>query len=162
MIFSTSNQFGVQSPARPGVGAGAVAAALPGFVRWVAFAGLVAGLALFGFVMPVRAEPGGLEGSWSGGGAVAFASGAKEKARCRATYNKTSSASYAMSASCATPSGKVQQTASLRKTGANRYAGHFVNSEYGVTGSIVVTVSGNSQSVSLSSDAGTGYFRLSK
>lgn len=108
------------------------------------------------------AEPGDLSGSWSGGGSVSFATGKKESARCRAHFNKSGGSTYEMSATCATASGKVSQSASLQKTTANSYSGSFHNSEYNVSGSIRIRVNGNSQSVSLSSDSGSASFQLSR
>ncbi len=93
-------------------------------------------------------EPG-LEGSWSGGGTVTFATGSAEKASCRATYRRSGNG-YFMNGVCATPSGRAAQTAQLRKVGANSYSGSFYNQEYDISGSIHVTVHGNSQSVRLS------------
>jgi hypothetical protein len=104
------------------------------------------------FATPAFAESD-LAGAWSGGGSVVYNTGSKEKARCRAKFNKIGSSSYAMSATCATASGKVDQSATLRKTGSN---------SYNVSGSIRVTVSGNSQNVSMSSDAGTASFSMSR
>ena len=117
---------------------------------------------LFGCAAPAFAEQGDLSGSWSGGGAVIYNTGSKEKARCRAQFNKIGSSSYNMNATCATASGKVAQFATLRKTGGNSYSGQFRNPEYNVTGSIRVTVKGNTQSVSMSSDAGTASLSLSR
>ncbi len=111
---------------------------------------------------PARAGSGDLSGAWSGSGAVVFNTGSKEKARCKANFSKTGSSSYSMSATCATASGKASQSAILRKTGGNSYAGSFRNPEYNVTGSIRVTVSGNHQTVSMSSDAGTASLSLSR
>lgn len=113
-------------------------------------------------VGPARAEAGELSGSWSGGGAVVFNTGSKEKARCKASFSKTGSSSYSMNAICATASGKASQSAILRRVGGNSYAGSFRNPEYNVTGSIRVTVSGNRQTVSMSSDAGTASLSLSR
>ncbi len=113
------------------------------------------------FATPAFADSD-LAGAWSGGGSVVYNSGSKEKARCRAKFNKIGSSSYAMSATCATASGKVDQSATLRKTGSNSYSGSFRNPDYNVTGSIRVTVSGNSQNVSMSSDAGTASFSMSR
>src|SRR6516225_11664008 len=84
----------------------------------------------------------GLEGSWSGGGSVSFASGARERARCRAHYRRRSSTTYALTATCATPSGRATQSASVRQVGGNSYQGSFYNSEYNVSGSIHVVVRG--------------------
>ncbi|MEQ1578226.1 MAG: hypothetical protein ABL894_11295 [Hyphomicrobium sp.] len=111
---------------------------------------------------PALAEPGDLTGNWSGGGAVIYSTGSKEKARCRAQFNKIGSTSYSMSATCATASGKVAQSATLRKSGGNSYSGQFRNPEYNVTGSIRVTVNGNSQNVSMSSEAGSASFSMSR
>ena len=121
-----------------------------------------AGVALAGGSVGAAAESGSLEGSWRGGGRVTLPSGAVETARCRVHYNRESKTSYSADASCATASGRVDQSARLRQTGANSYSGTFHNSEYGVSGSIHVTVSGSSQSVSLSGGGGSASLRLSR
>jgi hypothetical protein len=113
-------------------------------------------------VKEAKAEPS-LEGSWSGGGEVAFAAtGSRERARCRAHYNRRTKDSYAMQATCATASGKAAQTATVHRVGENRYRGTFHNSEYDITGTIFVVVNGNSQSVRLTSTSGSASFRLSR
>lgn len=104
------------------------------------------------FTVPALAEPGDLSGAWSGSGAVIYNTGAKEKARCRATFSHSGGTAYSMSATCATASGKVVQSASLRKVGGNSYSGRFKNPEYNVEGTIRVTVGGNSLSVSTTGD----------
>ena len=101
-----------------------------------------------------------LDGSWSGGGAVTFSSGATERARCRAQYRQTSRSGYSLSAVCATSSGRASQTAHLRQVGANRYSGSFFNNEYGVSGTIHVIVRGSSQSVTLTSSSGSARLKL--
>jgi hypothetical protein len=91
---------------------------------------------------------------------VAFASGQKERAQCRARYRRASGNSYTVTATCATPSGRATQTATLRPVGGNSYQGQFHNSEYNVSGTIYVTVGGNRQSVRLSGDGGSASFEL--
>lgn len=104
-----------------------------------------------------------LQGAWSGGGYVSFASsGSRESVRCRAQYTRRSNEGYVVRAVCATASGKAAQTASLRKLDENRYRGTFYNSEYGISGTIFVNVKGNSQTVRLTSDAGSALLRLSR
>jgi hypothetical protein len=103
-----------------------------------------------------------LEGEWNGAGSVAFGSGNRERARCRAHYRRQSANSYVLRATCATPSGRASQTATLYRVGENRYSGGFYNDEYGVSGRIYVVVRGSSQSVKLSSSSGSGSFRLSR
>ncbi len=119
------------------------------------------GLSLAG-VGSAQAESAMLVGTWAGNGSIDFASGSKEKARCRAHFNKTGETSYEMSASCATSSAKVDQTAQLTKVGANSYVGSFFNQQYNTGGSIRISVSGRSGSVSLSGEAGKAWFSLRK
>ncbi len=121
----------------------------------------IAALPVLGFVGPSAAEPGGLSGSWSGGGWVSFSSGSKEKARCHARYSG-GGGSYNVTATCATASGKASQTATVYKTGGNSYKGSFVNSQYNMRGSIRVVVHGKSQSVSLSGDGASAQLSLSR
>jgi hypothetical protein len=112
--------------------------------------------------LPTQAlsAPSSLSGSWSGGGWVSFASGQKERAHCRARFSARSAKTYRVDAVCATDSGRVSQTASVRQTGANTYVGSFHNSEYDVSGSIRITVRGASQSVSLTSGSGSAFLTL--
>src|SRR4030095_1411136 len=87
-------------------------------------------------VKEAKAEVG-LEGSWTGGGEVAFAAtGSRERARCRAQYTRRSKDSYAMQATCATASGKAAQTATLHRVGENKYRGNFHNADYDISGTI--------------------------
>ncbi|MCB1521073.1 MAG: hypothetical protein KDJ37_10940 [Hyphomicrobiaceae bacterium] len=100
-----------------------------------------------------------LSGSWAGSGSVRYGD-TRERASCRARYSRIGGTSYTMNAQCATPSGRVDQSATLNRVGKNRYAGSFYNSQFGVTGSIFVVLRGRSMSVSLSSAGGTGSFKM--
>lgn len=112
-------------------------------------------------IVAVSNGGGALDGTWSGGGSVMFGSGQAEKARCRATFSKTSKFSYDVAATCATPSGKVSQTATVRGSGSN-YRGTFYNADFDLTGSINITVSGRSQTVRLSSSKANAVLRLTR
>src|SRR5262245_28246010 len=101
------------------------------------------------------AQPANLEGSWSGGGVVSFASGARERARCEARYSRLSLTTYALTATYATASGRATQSASVSQVRGNSCQGSFYNNEYNVSGTIHVVVRGNSQNVHLSSGAGS-------
>jgi hypothetical protein len=79
-------------------------------------------------------------GSWSGSGTVTLASGATEKARCRASFIAAGGKTYAMSATCATSAAKVSQTAIVSQNTKNRYGGTFYNPEFGVSGRIRIIV----------------------
>ncbi len=109
-----------------------------------------------------QAGPDGLEGSWKGGGSVAFASGSKERARCNARISKSSEKSYSVSGTCATQSGSVSQNAELYKLTANRYRGSFSNPEFNISGTISVVQNGNSLTATLTSSSGTGVLTFHK
>jgi hypothetical protein len=91
---------------------------------------------------PVYADPDSLEGSWSGGGQVTFASGDKERAKCKATFSRSSATSYRVNGTCATQSGKVTQ-----------------NSEV-FNGTIAIVVNGRNMTATLTSTSGTGVLNL--
>ena len=108
------------------------------------------------------AEQATLAGAWSGSGTVTFPSGGMEAARCKASFKRSSADSYSMSALCATPSGKVAQTAQLDRVTTNRFAGQFQNTEYGISGQINIVVRGNSLSAALNGGGATASLSLSK
>lgn len=140
-----------------------VRTAVSQMLRAVAAGGFALTVGVVGVnVSSANAEPASLTGSWSGNGSISFSSGSKERARCRAHFAKTGASSYAMSATCATPSAKVDQSATLYRSGANSYTGSFFNQQYNTGGSIRITVSGRTQSVHLSGEAGSAIFKLRK
>lgn len=120
----------------------------------------LAALLASGAGAPATADPGGLAGNWRGGGWVQFSTGAKEKARCRASYRRASSDSYQVKATCATSSGKASQTATVYKVTRSRYRGSFHNVEFNVRGTIRVVVNGSRQSVSLAGDGASASLNL--
>ena len=124
--------------------------------------GLAALAAALGANTGAQAQGASLDGSWSGSGKVTFPSGTTESARCRVSYSRESKSSYSANASCATASGRIDQSASLRQTGANSFSGSFHNPDFGITGSIQVTVHGSSQTVSLSGGGASASLRLSR
>jgi hypothetical protein len=111
---------------------------------------------------PKKPAGAGLEGSWSGGGTVSFASGSRERASCRAHYRRAGTNSYSVSATCATASARAAQTATIRQVGANTYSGSFYNSEYSISGVMHVVVHGGSQTVRLNSDSGSAVINLTR
>lgn len=116
-------------------------------------------LAAAGLSAPVSAAD--LSGSWKGGGTVTFNGGNKEQARCRATFSPSGKSAYDVSATCATQSGTVSQTAFIRGTGSN-FRGTFYNPEFDTSGKISISVSGGSQVVRLTSNKGSALIRLSR
>jgi hypothetical protein len=110
---------------------------------------------------PAQAQQISLAGSWNGGGTVSLPSGGTEKVRCRAIFNQSGKGAT-MSATCASASTKVTQYADLTRTSGNKYAGDFTNPEFGISGSIRVTVNGNSLSASLQGGGGSAFINLSR
>lgn len=108
------------------------------------------------------AQQGTLEGAWSGSGTVTFSTGNSELARCRASFRKQGGDRFAMNAVCATPSGRVAQTAQLGRVSNNKYSGEFFNSDYGVTGNINITLRGNNLTALLSGGGASASFNLSR
>lgn len=93
---------------------------------------------------------------------VRFPSGDSERAQCRASFRKRGGSSFAMTAVCATSSARVEQTAQLQQTGPNRFSGDFQNAEYNVSGSIHITLHGNSLSASLNGGGGSALLNLGR
>jgi hypothetical protein len=121
---------------------------------------LIFGVGLLALFNPGVAEPPSLDGSWRGYGALSFAWGSTEHARCRADYSRTSETSYTVKAVCITASARAAQTAILRKVGENRYKGSFHNRQYDVSGTIQIVVRGDKQAVILESTAASASFTL--
>ena len=120
----------------------------------------LAGLLAAATLTPAAADTD-LAGSWKGGGTVTFSSGAKEQARCRARFSPSGVRAYDVSATCATQSGTVSQTAFVRGRGGS-YRGTFYNPEFDTSGKIQISVSGQSQVVRLTSSKGSAVIRLSR
>lgn len=116
-------------------------------------------LAMAGIAAPASAAD--LAGSWKGGGTVTFNGGSQEQARCRATFSPSGKSAYDVSATCATQSGTVSQTAFVRGTGSN-FRGTFYNPEFDTSGKITIAVNGRSQVVRLTSSKGSAVIRLSR
>lgn len=112
--------------------------------------------------LPVHADQPSLEGSWTGNGTVTFLSGNVEAARCKASFRRQGGDSFAMNAVCATPSGRIVQSAELSRITNSRFSGEFRNTEYGVTGNINITVRGNQLTASLDGGGASASFNLSK
>ena len=111
---------------------------------------------------PAAAQQATLQGSWSGSGTVRYSSGATESARCNARFSQRSGDNFSMNAVCASASGRVVQTGELSRVSATRFVGEFNNPQYGITGSITISVRGSSLTASLSGGGGSAQFNLSR
>jgi hypothetical protein len=121
-----------------------------------------AGLAIAGcMATAVYAQQPSIGGTWSGGGTVTLKSGNVEKVRCRATFSPSGNGA-SMSASCANATAKVTQTAELTRVSATRYIGEFNNPEFNISGSIRITISGNTLNASLSGGGGSASMSMNR
>jgi hypothetical protein len=115
----------------------------------------------------------GLGGSWSGGGHIRLENGQREAIRCSANYvSRSGGDALGLSLRCASASGRVELRASLESRGS-RVSGTWEERSYGVSGyvsgiasggnlrlnftgslsgAMLVTTSGNTQSISVRTD----------
>jgi hypothetical protein len=115
-----------------------------------------------GVVTPPSAQQQpSIGGNWSGGGTVTLSSGNVEKVRCRATFSPSGNGA-SMSASCANATARVTQTAELTRVSATRYIGEFRNPEYNISGSIRITLSGNTLNAALSGGGGSASMSMNR
>ena len=117
----------------------------------------------------------GLSGSWSGGGHITLDNGKSEAIRCSASYAPRGAA-MALSLRCASPSNRIELRASLVSNGG-RLSGTWEERSYNasgnvsgvatggslrlsisgsLSGSMLVTTNGGSQSISVRAD-GSGF-----
>jgi hypothetical protein len=115
----------------------------------------------------------GLGGTWSGSGHIRLENGQREAIRCSANYVPRGGNGLGLALRCASPSGRVELRASLEARGG-RVSGTWEERSYGVSGNVsgvaaggslrlvfsgslsgamLVTTSGNSQSISVRTDA---------
>jgi len=122
---------------------------------------LLAPLAL-GLCLETAAGATSLEGVWSGSGVVNPKDGPRETVRCRLSYKQESEKVFGLTATCATPSRKIQQTGKLLKVGPTSYVGEFYNPGYDISGRVRVVVKGSTQTVTFQSAKGSGSVNLRK
>lgn len=118
---------------------------------------------LIAWAMPMQsARAESLEGVWSGSGYAAPNSGQREKVSCRIEYRRQGSSVFGLVATCASSSAKIIQTGQLTMVNPRRYVGSVYNAEYNLSGRVRVLLSGSRQTVTFSSDRGSGQVTLSK
>jgi hypothetical protein len=94
----------------------------------------------------------GLGGSWSGSGHIRLEGNQREAIRCNAHYaSRGGGTALGLSLRCASPSGRVELRASLTASG-RRVSGFWEERSYGLSGRVTGSASGNSLRVSFSGD----------
>jgi hypothetical protein len=102
-----------------------------------ALTGAAVALALFSSAAAAQASPfSNLGGSWSGPGVITLSSGAKERIRCRATYNvDQAGTSLNLALRCASESYKFELDGSISHANGT-VSGFWSEKTYGVGGTI--------------------------
>jgi hypothetical protein len=91
-----------------------------------------------------------LGGSWSGTGHIRLDNDQREAIRCSAHYvSRSGGAGLGLSLRCASPSGRVELRASLTANGS-RISGSWEERSYGVSGQVSGTASGSNLRLSFS------------
>ena len=118
----------------------------------------------------------GLEGTWSGSGSVKLENGATERLKCKGYYTSKGGGGLGMAINCGNASFKINMRATLASSGsqitgsweerefnqAGEVAGKATNSGFSlkfsgaIAGSMTVSTTGNSQTVSIST-GGPGF-----
>jgi hypothetical protein len=98
----------------------------------------------------------GLTGSWSGGGQIRLEDGRSESIRCSAHYNPRGGGALGLALRCASASNRIELRASLASRG-DRVSGSWEERSYNASGNVSGVASGNSLRLSISGGALSGY-----
>lgn len=101
-------------------------------------------------------------GSWSGRGTVKLTSGQVEPVSCNVRYEEGGGRTFVLSARCASTAGTFVQSGRVVQRSSSSYTGRLYSDQYSVSGDVVISVSGSSQTVRVSSPKGSGSLSLRK
>src|SRR5262245_66348772 len=93
-----------------------------------------------------QAEPGGLEGSWSGSGTAKLRNRV-DRIVCRVSFARIEQKSYRVSSLCSMGDRRYEQSGRVSSVGGNRYTGWVLNEQLNERGSLVLSQSGSRLSV---------------
>lgn len=116
-------------------------------------------LSWFVLATSAMAAPASIEGSWAGSGTARHKSGT-EAVRCRVSYSASTGRTFLFNATCATTAGTFRQSGRLVKVSSSSYRGRAYSGQYRATGKVSVSVSGNRQSIRVTSDIGSASLTL--
>lgn len=125
--------------------------------RWSA-----AAVAVFSITVAASGSAGatspftGLSGSWSGGGQIRLENGRSEAIRCSAHYAPRGGAAVGLALRCASASNRIELRASLASRG-DRVSGNWEERSYNASGNVSGVAAGNSLRLSISGGALSGF-----
>jgi hypothetical protein len=109
----------------------------------------------------VHADPGGLEGSWSGTGTAKHRNRV-DRLVCRVHFVKVEAKSYRVSSQCSTEERRYDQTGQVTSVGGDRYTGWVFNEQFNERGDVQMSQRGSRLSVTVQSRRGTASLTLSR
>jgi hypothetical protein len=114
-------------------------------------------LALAASASATLANPlSGMNGSWSGSGHFRLEGGRTESIRCTAHYSPRGGADMGLALRCASSSSKVDLRANL-STNGNRVSGTWEERSYNASGNVSGVAAGNSLRLAISGGGLSGY-----
>ena len=125
----------------------------------------IAGIALTALALALSAGAGaanplaGMTGSWSGSGQVRLENGRTEAIRCTAHYLPKSAAALGLGLRCASSSNKIDLRANLKSDG-NRVSGTWEERSYNASGSVSGTAVGNSLRLAIQGGGLSGFMMV--
>lgn len=130
-----------------------------GIDAWRPVAAVVVASLALAFTAPSHAASpfATLSGSWSGSGQIRLENGRSESIRCSANYApRAGGAAVGLSLRCASASNRIDLRASL-STNGDRVSGSWEERSYNASGSISGVASGSSLRLSISGGGLSGY-----
>jgi hypothetical protein len=113
--------------------------------------------AVFGSAGASTANPLAImDGAWSGGGQFRLEDGRTERIRCTALYSSRSGATLGLALRCASAGNKIELRAKLVAKG-NRVSGSWEERSYNASGQVSGLAAGNSLRLAISGGALSGF-----
>lgn len=103
-----------------------------------------------------------ITGGWPGAGYVGLKAGKRENFRCKVKYGRIAGQNFSVKALCASGSALVDQVGVLQRVANNRYVGDVHNQQFNISARVIVSVTGQSQTVKISSSEGSATLRLKR
>jgi len=108
-----------------------------------------------------QAEPGGLEGSWSGSGTAKLRNRV-DRIVCRVSFARIEQKSFRVSSFCSMGDRRYEQSGRVSSVGGNRYTGWVFNEQFNERGSVQLAQRGSRLSVTVTSSRGVANLTLSR
>jgi hypothetical protein len=126
------------------------------------FLGFAMAMAIGLFTGITDTSAAAIKGTWAGGGTVKLNTGQVERVRCRIRYEESSGRTFVIYANCSHANGTFQQSGRIVKRSSTSYSGSLYSDQYSISGDLLISVSGNRQTISAKSSKGSAKIVLTK